>query len=111
MFSVNYSVFKIFIVVLGGLGTIEGPILGAIVFFGLQQWLSGLGAWYLVILGVIAIVITMFLPRGLWGLVSGNGRFRLFPVGYRVTTPAHLFGIDPPADTQSHVHDEPSPTT
>ena len=84
IFSVNYSVFMIFIVVIGGLGTIEGPILGAIVFFGLQQWLADLGAWYLVILGVVAIVITLFLPRGLWGPLSGNGRIRLFPVGYRL---------------------------
>lgn len=84
IFSVNYAVFMIFIVVIGGIGTIEGPIVGAIVFFALQQWLSDLGAWYLVILGVIAIVITLFLPRGLWGLVSGDGRIRLFPVGYRL---------------------------
>jgi branched-chain amino acid transport system permease protein len=88
IFSVNYAVFMIFIVVIGGIGTIEGPIVGAIVFFALQQWLSDLGAWYLVILGVIAIVITLFLPRGLWGVISGNGRIRLFPVGYRLSTPA-----------------------
>lgn len=84
LFSVNYAVFMIFIVVIGGIGTIEGPILGAIVFFVLQQQLSQLGAWYLVILGLLAIVITLFFPRGLWGLISGNGRIRLFPVGYSV---------------------------
>lgn len=93
MFSVNYAVFMIFIVVIGGIGTIEGPILGAIVFFALQQWLSGLGVWYLVVLGVLAILITLFLPRGLWGVVSGNGRFRLFPVGYTVVPPASLLGL------------------
>lgn len=97
IFSVNYSVFMIFIVVIGGLGTIEGPILGAIVFFGLQQWLADLGPWYLVILGVIAILITLFLPRGLWGLVSGNGRIRLFPVGYQLSTPSELLGVKPDA--------------
>jgi branched-chain amino acid transport system permease protein len=84
IFSVNYSVMMIFMVVIGGLGTIEGPILGAIVFFALQQWLSDLGPWYLVILGVVAVLITLFLPRGLWGVISGSGRFRLFPVGYRL---------------------------
>jgi len=82
IFSVNYSVFMIFIVVIGGLGSIEGPILGAVVFFALQQWLADLGSWYLLILGVIAILITLLLPRGLWGLISGDGRIRLFPVGY-----------------------------
>jgi branched-chain amino acid transport system permease protein len=109
-FSLNYSVFMIFIVVIGGLGTIEGPILGAIVFFALQQWLSGLGVWYLVILGLVAIVVTLFLPRGLWGLISGNGRFRLFPVGYHVTPPAHLFGIDAhPSDDSAPGGDSDTP--
>ena len=84
IYSVNYAVFMVFIVVIGGIGTIEGPIVGAVVFFALQQWLSDLGVWYLVILGVVAIIITLFLPRGLWGLVSGDGRIRLFPVGYRL---------------------------
>ena len=63
-----------------------------IVFFALQQWLSDLGAWYLVILGVVAILVTLFLPRGLWGLISGNGRIRLFPVGYRLVSPRQLLG-------------------
>ena len=83
MFSVNFASYMIFIVVIGGLGTIEGPILGAIVFFALQQWLSALGAWYLVILGVLAVLLTLLLPRGLWGLAADRG-IRLFPVGYRL---------------------------
>ena len=76
----------IFIVIIGGLGTIEGPIVGAIVFFALQQWLSDLGVWYLIILGVAAIVITLFVPKGLWGIISGNGRVKLFPVGYTLNS-------------------------
>lgn len=90
IYSVSYSAFMIFIVVIGGIGTIEGPIVGAIVFFALQQWLSDLGVWYLVIIGVVAIVITLFLPRGIWGLISGNGRIRLFPVGYRLISVREL---------------------
>jgi branched-chain amino acid transport system permease protein len=93
VYSVSYSAFMIFIVVIGGIGTIEGPIVGAIVFFGLQQWLSDLGAWYLIIIGVLAIVITLFLPKGLWGLISGNGRIRLFPVGYRLESPLERFSL------------------
>lgn len=86
IFSVQYSAFMIFIVIIGGLGTIEGPIVGAIVFFALQQWLSDLGVWYLIILGVAAIVITLFVPKGLWGIISGNGRVKLFPVGYTLNS-------------------------
>ena len=93
IYSVNFSAYMIFMVVIGGLGTIEGPIVGAIVFFALQQWLSDLGTWYLVIVGVLAIVITLFLPRGIWGLLSGNGRIRLFPVGYRLVNPLELLSV------------------
>jgi branched-chain amino acid transport system permease protein len=82
IFSVNYSALMIFIVIIGGVGTIEGPILGAVVFYLLQQLLAPLGSWYLVILGVVTVVLVLAAPRGLWGLVSGNGRIRLFPVGY-----------------------------
>jgi branched-chain amino acid transport system permease protein len=84
----------IFIVVIGGIGTIEGPIVGAIIFFALQQWLSDLGTWYLVILGVLAIVITLYLPKGIWGLISGNGRIRLFPVGYTLKNPLEDFALN-----------------
>lgn len=93
IYSVEWSAFMIFIVVIGGIGTIEGPIVGAIIFFALQQWLSDLGTWYLVILGVIAIVITLFLPRGVWGLISGNGRIRIFPVGYTVSNPLQRYAL------------------
>ena len=88
VFALNWTALMIFIVVIGGIGTVEGPIIGAIVLFALQQWLADLGTWYLIILGAVAIVITLFLPRGLWGLVSGNGRVRMFPVGYRLLAPA-----------------------
>ncbi len=59
----------IFIVVIGGLGRIEGPIIGAIVFFVLQEALADYGSAYLIALGIVAIVIVLLAPRGLWGLV------------------------------------------
>jgi len=86
IYSVNYSAVMIFIVIIGGIGTIEGPILGAVLFFLLEQQLSDLGSVYLVILGALAIAVTLFLPQGLWGLIS-RGRLRLFPVGYALQSP------------------------
>jgi branched-chain amino acid transport system permease protein len=86
VFSLQWTALMIFIVIIGGIGTIEGPILGAVVLFALQQWLSDLGTWYLVILGLVAIVVTLFLPRGVWGVISRNGRLRLFPVGHTLVT-------------------------
>ena len=82
IFSVDYSALMIFIVVIGGIGTIEGPLIGAVVFYLLQDSLAELGNWYLVVVGAVAIVVTLVAPRGLWGLT--RGRLELFPVGYRV---------------------------
>lgn len=99
-YAVTFTAYMIFVVVIGGLGTIEGPILGAIVFFVLQERLSEYGTWYLVILGCVAIVAVLTLPRGLWGLLSAGGRIRLFPVGHRVR-PTPTVGPTPP-DPRAH---------
>lgn len=84
-FSVNdWTVFVIFIVVIGGIGTMEGPIIGTLLYFVLRESLADLGAFYLMILGALAIVIMLATPNGLWGLVVKRFDFSLFPVGYRV---------------------------
>ncbi len=82
IFSVEYSAVMVFVVVIGGIGTIEGPVLGALVFYLLQDSLADLGNWYLVVVGTVAIAVTLLAPRGLWGLT--RGRVELFPTGYRV---------------------------
>jgi branched-chain amino acid transport system permease protein len=84
IFSVQWSAYMIFIVIIGGIGYLEGPIVGAIVFFVLQETLADYGTWYLVILGLIAMAGAIWLPRGLWGTLSAKTGFRLFPVGYHV---------------------------
>lgn len=84
IFSVNYSAFMIFMVLIGGIGTIEGPIIGALIYFFLDLYLSQLGLWYLVILGALAIVIVLYLPRGVWGAIEHRWNVRLFPIGHRV---------------------------
>ncbi len=82
VFSVQWSAYMIFVVVIGGIGSIEGPILGSIVFFALQQSLAGYGAWYLILVGSIAIAIALFAPRGLWGVIAERLRFSFFNTGY-----------------------------
>ena len=68
-FSVNdWTAFVIFITVIGGIGRIEGPIIGTVIFFLLRQTLADLGAIYLLILGVVAIAVMLKAPKGLWGL-------------------------------------------
>ena len=83
-FTVQWSAEMIFVTVIGGIGTIEGPIVGTAVFFVLQQSLAPFGAWYLVVLGAVAIVVAIWAPRGIWGLFADRFQVRLFPVGYRL---------------------------
>jgi branched-chain amino acid transport system permease protein len=84
-FSVNdWTAFVIFIVVIGGIGTIEGPIIGTIVYFLLRQFLADLGTLYLMFLGLIAIFIMLLAPKGIWGYVAQRWSLSLFPTGYVV---------------------------
>ena len=57
----------IFMVLVGGLGTFEGPIIGAIILYFIQNQFGNDGVWYFVGLGGAAILFAVFLPRGLWG--------------------------------------------
>lgn len=85
-FSVtDWTAYVIFIVVIGGIGTIEGPILGVLIFFLLQRIFADYGSWYLMILGLIGIAVMLFAPRGLWGLISEKSGIQLFPVRRRLT--------------------------
>jgi branched-chain amino acid transport system permease protein len=84
VFSVQWSAYMIFMVLVGGLGTFEGPILGAILLFAIQTTFTQGGPWYLVGLGATAALFALFLPRGLWGTVEERLGLRLLPVGYRV---------------------------
>jgi branched-chain amino acid transport system permease protein len=90
IFSVQWSAYMIFIVIIGGIGYLEGPIIGTIIFIVLQETLADYGTWYLILLGVIAMVGAIWLPRGLWGALSDKTGFRLFPVGYYVQNKALL---------------------
>jgi branched-chain amino acid transport system permease protein len=86
-FSVNWTAFSIFIVMVGGIATIEGPIIGVIVFYLLNRLFSEYGTWYLVGLGLLAILVTTRYPRGIWGIVSARFGLHLFPVQRRLTRP------------------------
>jgi branched-chain amino acid transport system permease protein len=80
-FSVtDWTAYVIFIVVIGGIGTIEGPIVGVLVFFALRTLLADFGSWYLLILGAIGILVMLVAPRGLWGLFADRTGVQLFPV-------------------------------
>jgi branched-chain amino acid transport system permease protein len=91
-FSVNdWTAFVIFITVIGGIGRVEGPIIGTIVFFLLRQTLADLGSLYLLMLGAVAIAVMLFAPKGLWGLVADRFGWQLLPLERRLR-----FGADMP---------------
>lgn len=83
-FGIQWTAYMIFMVLVGGLGTFEGPIIGAVIFFLIEYLFGETGVWYLVGLGGAAIVFALFLPRGLWGSVEDKFGIRLLPVGYRL---------------------------
>jgi branched-chain amino acid transport system permease protein len=83
-FSVQWTAYMIFMVLVGGLGTFEGPIVGAIVFFLIQDRFGDQGVWYLVGLGGAAIFFALFVGRGVWGSVVDRFGLKLLPVGYRL---------------------------
>jgi branched-chain amino acid transport system permease protein len=87
-FSVNdWTAFVIFITVIGGIGRIEGPLIGTVVFFILRQLLADYGTIYLLMLGVVAIAAMLKAPKGLWGLVADRFGWQLLPLERRVVLP------------------------
>jgi branched-chain amino acid transport system permease protein len=103
-FSVNnWTAYVIFIVVIGGIGTIEGPIIGALAFFILRETLADFGAIYLFMLGLAAVAAMLKAPKGLWGTFSERTGIVLFPVRRRV---AGLSGEGSPA-IQDNAGSEP----
>lgn len=83
-FSVQWTAYMIFMVLVGGIGRFEGAILGAVVFFVIETWFGALGVWYLIGLGATALVFSLLLPRGLWGAIEERWGISLLPVGYRL---------------------------
>ncbi|MBS0468746.1 MAG: branched-chain amino acid ABC transporter permease [Proteobacteria bacterium] len=80
-FSVNWTAFAIFMVIIGGIGRIEGPIVGALIFWALNKFFSDYGTWYLIGLGVLGIVVTIYFKQGLWGFAQQRWGWTLFPTG------------------------------
>jgi branched-chain amino acid transport system permease protein len=84
-FSPIWTAYMIFMALVGGLGTFEGAILGAIIFFAIEAWFGDAGVWYLIGLGATALVFALVFPRGIWGWVQDNTTLRLLPIGYRLS--------------------------
>jgi branched-chain amino acid transport system permease protein len=84
-FSLNWTAAAIFIAVLGGIGTLEGPIAGTIIYFVLREIFAGYGAWYFIGVGLLAMVAMVAAPGGAWSLVPE--KWRLDPLRVRRRMP------------------------
>ena len=84
-FGINWTAYMVFMVLVGGIGTFEGPIIGALIFFILQDWFGETGVWYLIVLGATAVFFALFVPRGIWGTIEDRWGVRLMPLGFRLS--------------------------
>lgn len=76
-FAIDWTVKLVFIVIIGGIGTIEGPILGAFIFVLLSQILSEYISLSMLILGVIAIIVILTAPKGIMGSLQEKMGFEI----------------------------------
>jgi branched-chain amino acid transport system permease protein len=95
-FSVNdWTAFVIFITVIGGIGRVEGPIIGTIIFFLLRQTLADLGSVYLLMLGLVAIGVMLKAPKGIWGFVAERFGWQLLPLERRLVVAPRASAVLP----------------
>ncbi|MCR9110749.1 MAG: branched-chain amino acid ABC transporter permease [Rhodobacteraceae bacterium] len=67
-FDMNWANLAIFIVMVGGIGSIEGVLIGAVIYFFADRWFGEYGASYLIVLGLLTLMTALFFREGLWGL-------------------------------------------
>jgi len=91
-FDPNWVVAMLFITIVGGIGTLEGPILGTAIYFALREVFTNVlglsGAWYLIALGGAAMVVMLYAPNGLWPVV--RDRFGIRGLSVRRQPPKSL---------------------
>jgi branched-chain amino acid transport system permease protein len=83
-FDLNWLIAAVFIVVIGGIGTLEGPIVGALLYFVLREWLADFGSAYWLVLGVVAIVVMVGWPKGVWGTLQARHGWQWFALQRRL---------------------------
>ena len=81
-FDPYWSSICIFIVMVGGIGRLEGPIIGALIYFFATRLFGEFGATYLIVLGLLTLAVALFAPGGLWSIISRLRDWPWFPVGY-----------------------------
>jgi branched-chain amino acid transport system permease protein len=79
-FSIDWTVSMVFIVIIGGIGTIEGPIIGAVIYILIRQYLYNFPGISMIILGAIAVVMILVMPKGIMGTLHDKFGLEIFSV-------------------------------
>lgn len=83
-FGIDWTVAMVFMVIIGGIGTMEGPIIGAIIYVILKQYLYDFPGISMIILGVVAIVIILGAPKGIMGTIHDKFGFEILSPRRRI---------------------------
>jgi branched-chain amino acid transport system permease protein len=87
-FGIDWTVSMVFIVIIGGIGTIEGPIIGAVIFVLLRQFLFSFPGFSMLILGIIAIILMLAAPKGVMGYLNKRFGWDVFSIRRHMKAPA-----------------------
>lgn len=69
-FSIQFTLDAVIVCVIGGLGTIYGPLIGAVVVFFLRQYTADFAGWATLIEALVVILVVRFFPDGIMGILS-----------------------------------------
>jgi branched-chain amino acid transport system permease protein len=82
-FAIDWTVKLVFIVIIGGIGTIEGPLVGALIYVLLSQYLAEYSNVSMLILGGVAIAVILVAPKGIMGTLQEK-------LGFEILSPRRL---------------------
>ena len=95
-FTISWAAYTVFIVVSGGMGTIAGPIVGAVLFIMIERLLGAIAGQGMLLLGALSILLMLTLPRGLIGLASDLRGLRRPAASTLALDAAESFDTEPP---------------
>ncbi len=79
-FDPMWSNLAIFIVMVGGIASIEGVLIGTLIYFVADRWFGAYGASYFVVLGLMTVIVALYARGGIWGAVSRRWDAPWFPI-------------------------------
>ena len=79
-FDPMWSNLAIFIVMVGGIASIEGVLIGTLIYFLADRWFGEYGASYFIVLGLMTVLVALYARSGLWGMISKRWDLPLFPI-------------------------------